>query len=257
MLKLKREKKEENLPSANPEPQEQRAVPGPMALSAPSTNLPADVQPDSPTSGSVPEPRVSEARDSNGESSICSNAPEQSCGGQTHLKVAYADPPYPGMSGYYRDHPDYAGEVDHRQLMERLQGFDGWCLHTASTTLKYVLSLAPEGVRVMAWVKPFAAFKKNVAVAYAWEPVLVKPCRMRKYDGVSTIRDWCAEPITLQRGLTGAKPAAVCRWLFEVMGMNRGDELHDLFPGTGGGDGSLEELALPIVARFLGKIPSV
>jgi hypothetical protein len=29
----------------------------------------------------------------------------------------------------------------------------------------------------MAWVKPFAAFKRNVRVAYAWEPVIVKPER--------------------------------------------------------------------------------
>jgi hypothetical protein len=29
--------------------------------------------------------------------------------------MAYADPPYPGQSHrHYRDHPDYAGEVDRR-----------------------------------------------------------------------------------------------------------------------------------------------
>lgn len=149
------------------------------------------------------------------------------------LRVAYADPPYPGMSGFYKEHPDYAGEVDHADLVNKLAGYDGWCLHTASTTLKYVLSLCPDNVRVMAWVKPFASFKKNVAVAYAWEPVIVKPCRMREYDGLTTVRDWCAESITLRRGLTGAKPEAVCRWLFEAMGMHPDDELHDLFPGTG------------------------
>jgi len=26
------------------------------------------------------------------------------------MKVAYADPPYPGCAHLYRDHPDYAGE---------------------------------------------------------------------------------------------------------------------------------------------------
>lgn len=139
----------------------------------------------------------------------------------------------PGMSGFYRDHPDYDGEVDHRQLIEKLQTYDGYCLHTASTTLKQVLSMCPDDVRVMAWVKPFAAFKKNVAVAYAWEPVIVKPCRLRHYDGLTTVRDWCAESITLQRGLTGVKPETVCRWLFEAMGMQPDDQLDDLFPGSG------------------------
>ncbi len=152
------------------------------------------------------------------------------------LSIGYADPPYPGMSGFYKDHPDYAGEVDHAQLLRDLAGYDGWCLHTASTTLAEVIR-GYEGplddVRIMAWVKPFASFKKHVAVAYAWEPVLVKAARPRPFDGYTTIRDWKAEPITLKRGLTGAKPEAVCRWLFEVMGCEPTDELHDLYPGTG------------------------
>lgn len=153
-------------------------------------------------------------------------------------RVAYADPPYPGMSGFYKSHPDYAGEVDHAQLVYKLvTEYDGYCLHTASTTLGQVLARfeieTNDKPRVMAWVKPFASFKKNVAVAYAWEPVIVKPARPRLFDGYTTIRDWIAEPITLKRGLTGAKPEAVCRWLFEVMGCEPDDELDDLYPGTG------------------------
>jgi hypothetical protein len=85
----------------------------------------------------------------------------------------------------------------------------------------------------MAWVKPFAAFKANVPVAYAWEPVIVKSCRKPVVSHRLTMRDWISEPITLRRGLTGAKPERVCQWLFEVMGCHRDDELVDLFPGTG------------------------
>lgn len=153
------------------------------------------------------------------------------------MRIAYADPPYPGMSGFYKNHPDYGGEVDHAQLVRDLNEYDGWCLHTASTTLIEVIRGCDDGdldgVRVMSWVKPFASFKKNVAVAYAWEPVLVKPARPRPFDGYTTVRDWCAVNITLKRGLTGAKPEAVCHWLFEVMGCEREDDLVDLFPGTG------------------------
>lgn len=36
-------------------------------------------------------------------------------------RMAYADPPYPGKAGYYRDHPDYGGEVDHAELVARLE----------------------------------------------------------------------------------------------------------------------------------------
>jgi hypothetical protein len=37
------------------------------------------------------------------------------------VKFAYADPPYPGQARrHYSDHPDYGGEVDHRELIDRL-----------------------------------------------------------------------------------------------------------------------------------------
>lgn len=155
------------------------------------------------------------------------------------MRIAIADPPYPGQSAkHYADHPDYAGEVDHAHLLKQLDAdYDGWALHTSSTALSDVLALAAEqgvtGFRVMAWVKPFAAFKRNVSVAYAWEPVLVKPVRKPVVSGRVVMRDWISEPITLRRGLTGAKPEAVCRWLFEMLGAQPADELHDLFPGTG------------------------
>jgi hypothetical protein len=86
---------------------------------------------------------------------------------------------------------------------------------------------------VMAWTKPFAAFKPNVPVAYAWEPVIVKAARKPVVSHRITMRDWIDEPITMERGLTGVKPERVCQWAFEVVGAEPQDELFDLFPGTG------------------------
>jgi hypothetical protein len=165
------------------------------------------------------------------------------------VRIGYADPPYPGQSKkHYGDHPDYAGEVDHYELAEQLREYDGWVLHTSSPSLFHVQqalrsvgewpqmedgSFRPGTYRVMAWVKPFAAFKRNVPVAYAWEPVLVKPCRKPIVSGRVVMRDFISEPITLKRGLSGAKPEAVCRWAFEVVGAQQGDEMHDMFPGSG------------------------
>lgn len=153
------------------------------------------------------------------------------------MRVAYADPPYPGCAHLYRGHADYAGEVDHQELVNRLEAeYDGWILHTSSVALGHVLSCVEDphvGIRVMAWVKPFAAFKANVPVAYAWEPVIVKATRKPVVSERLTLRDWFSEPITMKKGLTGAKPETVCRWLFEVAGMEPDDELDDLFPGTG------------------------
>ena len=66
--------------------------------------------------------------------------------------------------------------MDHRALLVELQSYDGWVLHTASTTLAGVLATAAEegvdGFRIMSWVKPWATFRRGVPVAYAWEPLL-------------------------------------------------------------------------------------
>jgi hypothetical protein len=82
-------------------------------------------------------------------------------------------------------------------------------------------------------VKGFAAFKRNVSVAYAWEPVIIKPARKPVVSKRQVNRDWINESITLRKGLTGAKPEAVCHWAFELLGARPEDDLHDLFPGTG------------------------
>jgi len=84
----------------------------------------------------------------------------------------------------------------------------------------------------MAWVKPFCAFKANVGVAYAWEPVIVRGGRKRTREQL-TVRDWVSAVITLQRGTHGAKPETFCYWLFEVLNLDPADELYDLFPGSG------------------------
>ena len=152
------------------------------------------------------------------------------------MRVAYADPPYPGQAAkHYAEHPDYAGEVDHAELIVRLADFDGWALSTSATALASVLPLCPKGVRVMAWVKPFAAYKRNVTVAYTWEPVIVAPARPATPNRIAGIasRDHLAEPMTMRRGLTGAKPERFCWWLFEVLGLEPDDEFCDLFPGSG------------------------
>jgi len=98
---------------------------------------------------------------------------------------------YIGCADLYRDHPDYAGEVDHAALIERLESeYDGWVLHAAATPQSMAV-LAPlvekTGARWMSWVKGFAAFKRNVSVAYAWEPEDKGVAEMLK-DGVRHAR---------------------------------------------------------------------
>jgi hypothetical protein len=146
------------------------------------------------------------------------------------MRIAYADPPYPGCAHRYAERT----EVDHAALLAHLGTFDAWALSTNSTSLQQVLALAPADVRIMAWVKPFAVFKANVNPAYAWEPVIVRTSRALG-RGMPTVRDWVAANITLRTGLVGAKPEGFWYWLFAVLGLEEADEFVDLFPGTGGG----------------------
>lgn len=39
--------------------------------------------------------------------------------------------------------------------------------------------------------------------------------------------------ITLRKGLTGAKPETVCGWVLDLLNVQPGDTVDDLFPGTG------------------------
>jgi hypothetical protein len=150
--------------------------------------------------------------------------------------MAYADPPYVGCSVFY-DHPAtrrWDDPAEHVALMAELESnYDGWALSCSTPSLRHLFAGAPGRSRVAAWVKPFAAYKANVRIAYTWEPVIFAPGRDRSADGAPVGRDHLSAPITLKRGLIGAKPAAFCRWICDLLGYVDGDELVDLFPGTG------------------------
>ena len=153
------------------------------------------------------------------------------------MRFCYADPPYPGMAYLYKGHPDYDGEVDHAALIARIVAEfpDGWALSTASTTLQQVLPLCPRDVRILAWVKPYTPFKRGVKLAYAWEPIII--CGGRKSDSDYTLFDWFSASVNIfGKGskIAGQKPLAMCWWLFDCLGSIRGDELVDMFPGSGG-----------------------
>lgn len=164
------------------------------------------------------------------------------------MRFAYADPPYLGCcSKYGHHHPDglcWDDLATHRQLITTLWlEYDGWALSASSSSLQRILSICPDGVRIAAWVKPFCTFKKGVRPCYAWEPVIFHGGRNPsnghshpppvKGGAQTTPKDFIAESITLKKGLTGAKPEKVCRWILDLLNAQPGDEVVDLFPGTG------------------------
>lgn len=155
------------------------------------------------------------------------------------MRFAYADPPYLGLAEkfYGKDHPDAADYDDpqtHRELIERLcdEFPDGWAMSLHLPSLRTILPMCPDDVRLGAWVKPFASFKPGVNPAYAWEPVIFRGGRKRGRDE-RTVRDWCAVNIALEKGLRGAKPRKFVLWIIDLLGVRPQDELVDLFPGSG------------------------
>lgn len=164
------------------------------------------------------------------------------------MRFAYADPPYLGCGAkhYGRQHAEamlYDDPNAHRHLIARLMCDypDGWALSLHTPSLMLISRILGEVAsddyfRWGSWVKPFASFKPNVNPGYCWEPVVFYGGRSAKERGgreVETVRDYVSAPITLQRGTSGAKPEAVCFWIFDFLGARHGDEFHDLFPGSG------------------------
>ena len=165
------------------------------------------------------------------------------------MRVAIADPPYPGQSKrLYGEHDAYAGEVDHRELVARLlAGFDAWALHTSASALHEILPLCPApepsrknvgrylqgtGTRVLVWVKPQTVWRP-VSVQWGWEPILIYEARPRPRER-GTLRDWVqCNPRDGGNTFTGSKPRAVSEFVFEALGLEPQDELVDLFPGSG------------------------
>ena len=184
------------------------------------------------------------------------------------LRLAYADPPYPGLSKrYYGDHPDYAGEVDHADLIRRLSTYDGWALSTSARALPDILALCPPGSRVAAWVRGERPVR-SAGPLNAWEPVIYwggrrdpsrgaaadasplpaarvasrRRTRSAELSDSSSLSPRRVDVLLYRPGVRttdperviGAKPAAFCRWVFDLLGAEPQDEFHDLFAGSGG-----------------------
>jgi hypothetical protein len=159
------------------------------------------------------------------------------------MKFAYADPPYLGSAHFYKAlHPDalvWNDPATHRRLItDLLDGYpDGWALSASSSNLRTLLPICPDDVRVMAWCKPWAKWLPGLSPAYSWEPVIMRGGR-KIARGAQPVRDWHVgnhpPRINLPDGFVpGMKPRAFCRWVFAALNALSGDELDDMFPGSG------------------------
>lgn len=154
-------------------------------------------------------------------------------------RLALADPPYPHQAErHYGDHQDFAGEVDHAALIERLTAeYDGWALCTGAYMACDVMRLCPRGTRQLIWRKPSASFKPGVSISFQYEPVFVYGGR-RRHRHAMILPDVFDAPVVYgeHNGVRrGVKSQPFCNHVFEALGArpDLGDTLEDVFPGSG------------------------
>lgn len=181
------------------------------------------------------------------------------------MKFAYADPPYLGRADFYRAHHPEALIWDdpetHRALIVRLQDEypDGWAMSLATDTLRVLLPMCPPAARVGTWItdRPRFAGNQNPVMKHC-EPVIW--CGGRGFETGTRAADYVItkqapqapgvsryqmkrEDARKGRVFLGRKPREFCRWVFALLGAQRGDTLDDLFPGSGAVTAAWEEYA--------------
>ena len=169
-------------------------------------------------------PRIPSAIDGTRPAAIAAGEP---------ARFAYADPPYPGKAGYYPERQ----EVDHASLLEQLLagGWDGWALSTSAAALRDVLPMCPASTRVAVWRRQHRPTKSRRPLN-AWEPLLIYGGRylsMRTPQTVLDHLDYRGRYDSFPGALVGMKPPEFAVWMFAQLGAQAGDELADLFPGSG------------------------
>ena len=156
------------------------------------------------------------------------------------MKFAYADPPYLGCGKriYGKHHPEaelWDDPMTHIELVERLMDefSDGWAISLHEPSLKFYCRIIPDDARVCAWAKTMHQIWWNVTVQYSWEPVILYGGRKEK-NRKPMVRDHFIGARSNRKGLEGSKTDAFNDWILDLLNYQPGDQMVDLFPGSGG-----------------------
>lgn len=164
--------------------------------------------------------------------------------------MGYLDPPYWRRCRLYGHFHNPAGGrpfdggcwdqiATHQLLVEwACDEFpDGWALSLSAESLPTMLEVCPRDVRVGAWVRGERAVRSDLPLS-SWEPVIYvggraypSPVDERRID---SLVHGVSPRLTDPARVIGAKPPAFSYWMFDLLGLVPGDELVDVFPGSGG-----------------------
>lgn len=160
-------------------------------------------------------------------------------------KLAYADPPYFGMGKkMYQKHHDQAyiwdDKMSHINLINKMESnYDGWALSCNPKDLTWLLPECPDKTRTAVWVKPFAQIRP-VMTQYMFEVVLFKTTK-KLGSRKPMVKDWLMASPTKQTGLQGSKPIDFNKWVLNLLGYQKGDQMDVLFSGTGSMEVAINE----------------
>ena len=178
----------------------------------------------------------------------------------TPQKLAIADPPYLGRAELWYGgkgrskqgtagraagrghlapefHPDAArwdDPAEHIALMRAMgRDYDGWAMAASGKTLAPIIGVADNlGARLAIW-HVTNAIPDGARVRNTWEAVFYKVPDTRRAVGTGhRVRDHliAGHPMS---GFVGAKPDMWTRWVLDLLGFAAGDEVTDMFPGSG------------------------
>jgi len=170
-------------------------------------------------------------------------------------RFVIADPPYLGRAhrwygiggrakgrgkGRADEHPEaylWDKPETHMALADDLmKNYDGFAIacssHSLSTYLSVIETESENGIRIMSWIKP-ASLPSGSRITQSWEPVIIKVPKDRKGRGKGKqMVDYLVKAAP-RDGFTGSKPEAWTHWVLDAMGVQQGDEVIDMFNGSG------------------------
>lgn len=144
---------------------------------------------------------------------------------------------------YNPDAAIYDDPQTHRDLMSQMDStYDGWALAASGKTVGWLLPWAYQrGARMAVW-HVTNAIPDGCRVRNTWEAVLYRIPDGRRAVGTGhRVPDLLSAPHPVS-GFVGAKPDTWTRWVLDLLGFQPGDEVHDLFPGSGAVTRAMEVL---------------
>jgi hypothetical protein len=182
------------------------------------------------------------------------------------MKLCIADPPYLGRAvrhygingraygrgkGKSDTHPEahiWDDPETHKKLIYELQNnFEGWAIamsvHSLSTYLEIIETQSENGIRVCVWHKP-NAIPSGSRIINHWEPVLIKVPKDRKGRTKGQMTTDVLTANAPRIGFSGSKPKEWTYWVLDLLGYQEGDEVVDLFHGSGAVTQAISQMRL-------------